>query len=520
MAQPHFSQPLATSAAAAGASAGQELTSQTLAIPAANKTEPVGHRAAHGALSTLLCAALNKLVTFGTQIALAWFLVPEEFGLVALTLSVMGVSSIFGGATLRAILIQRSEHFEEVAGQVFWMGLSLNLATALLLVGAAPVAAVLFHQPQVAWLILVAAVAPPLQSLTIIHAAALNRSLKFGQLAMVQFCGGLVQNLSALALAAGGAGAMALVIPLSINAVVAGMLYRRGAGRLRVGRPQPRRWRELQGPVTCMMANTLAVALQTSGPNFVLGLVERDANSNGYYYWGFAFASQAIFLLGTNLQYVLFPALYKLNDEPARQAAALAKACRTLMVVVFPVIVLQALLAGPFVRLVFSDRWLPSIPVVQWISLGLASQPVGLLATSVLLAHGEFRRLAWLSGWTALSLTAAAAAGAWVGEHVDVARWVGVALLLVNFTVGWLVFRRLERNVWLLLKTLLSALGPGLPAAVAGLVVSRFTASQGPVLQITAVLATVIPLYFLLVRILQPTVVADVLVRLRRQARG
>ena len=102
-------------------------------------------------------------------------------------------------------------------------------------------------------------------------------------------------------------------------------------------------------------------------------------------------SSQAIFLVATNLQGVLFPVLCKINADIERQYRAFAQACRLLMLVIVPVCVLQILLARPLIELVFHDRWLPAVSVVQWLSLGLLTQPLSILTASLLLARGQYR---------------------------------------------------------------------------------------------------------------------------------
>jgi len=54
----------------------------------------VGSQAARGAMWTLLFSSLNKCVALGSQIALARLLVPEQFGLVAMALSVTSSTGI------------------------------------------------------------------------------------------------------------------------------------------------------------------------------------------------------------------------------------------------------------------------------------------------------------------------------------------------------------------------------------------------------------------------------------------
>ena len=53
--------------------------------------EAVGSHAASGALWTVLFSALNKCLAMASQIVTARLLLPDEFGLVAITLSVEGL---------------------------------------------------------------------------------------------------------------------------------------------------------------------------------------------------------------------------------------------------------------------------------------------------------------------------------------------------------------------------------------------------------------------------------------------
>jgi O-antigen/teichoic acid export membrane protein len=70
----------------------------------------IGDHAARGALWTIFFSVLNKLGTVGSQVALAWFLFPADFGLVALALSVTSFAAMVCGANLRSILIQRPKY--------------------------------------------------------------------------------------------------------------------------------------------------------------------------------------------------------------------------------------------------------------------------------------------------------------------------------------------------------------------------------------------------------------------------
>jgi O-antigen/teichoic acid export membrane protein len=480
------------------------------AAPAADAT-PVGTQAARGALWTILFSALNKAVTLGAQTALAWFLLPEDFGLVALTLSITSFASLICGSNLKNLLIQRSAKFDEEAGQVFWLSLTLNVTAALLLMLFSPLAGLLFRQPGVVPLILVAALATPLQALPTIYAASLNRQLRFRQIAAIHFGTGLVQNGSAVLLAWWGFGAYALVLPLLFMALFLAVAFRLAAGRIALSRPQPRRWCAMFSPVSWLMLNALFVSAQIYGANFVIGLTHASPAITGFYYWGFSVSSQAIFLLATNLQGVLFPILSKLNEDTARQLHALRKASQTLLAITAPVCALQILLAQPVIALLFRDRWLPSVPVVQWLSAALITQPLSLLASSMLLARGRFRRLAGTSGFAAVLLLAAAIAGAQYGDHSVIARFTSMALFVANGVAGWVVYREFGLGLKDLLGTVAAPVGLAAAAATVGRLVCG---GGGSIYQVALAGLACLLTYAALLKVFLPQVLQDLVSRI------
>src|SRR5712692_5445687 len=373
----------------------------------------VGAQAARGAFWTILFSVLNKCVTLGSQIALAWFLLPEDMGVVALTLSITSVVSTFCAFNLAKVLIQRRDSFQQDAGQVFWLALAMNVTASLLLVALSPIGASLFKEPRVTSLTLVAA-AIPFMALPTIYVAALYRDLRFKSIAMIQFGEGALRSGAAVALAALGGGALSLVLPLVPGAIYSTVAFRWAAGRLPLSRPAPRTWPALLTPALWLMLQTLFVAVQAHGTNFVIGITHNSTVA-GFYFWGFSISSQAMFLLAANLQGVLFPVLSKVNDDPLRQYLAFRKACQALTVIAVPVCVLQTVLARPLIELAFADRWARSIPVVEWLSLGFLTQSLTVLASSLLLARGRFGLCAALTGLSAAMVTAAATIGALTG---------------------------------------------------------------------------------------------------------
>src|ERR1700689_1047429 len=107
-------------------------------------TASMGAQAARGAFWNILFSALNKLVAFGGQIALAWFLLPQDMGLAGIALAVTSIVSIASGTIPTILLIQHEGSFEENAGEIFWFSLMMNFAATVLLVALSPLAGHLF----------------------------------------------------------------------------------------------------------------------------------------------------------------------------------------------------------------------------------------------------------------------------------------------------------------------------------------------------------------------------------------
>jgi PST family polysaccharide transporter len=192
-----------------------------------------------------------------------------------------------------------------------------------------------------------------------------------------------------------------------------------------------------------------------------------------------------VFLLATNLQGVFFPSLTQLNAEPDRQFAAFRKAAGMLGLCAVVVSVLQITTAEPLIPLIFGEKWTRAVPVVQWLSVAIITQPLNVLATSVLLAWGQFRAVAMVTALTGALLTVAAVAGAGSGNERQIAAWTAGAILIGNLAPGWMVYRRCGQGLRRLAGDLLPLLLVGVP----GLVLARaeILSRWGPVVHVVSV---------------------------------
>jgi O-antigen/teichoic acid export membrane protein len=470
------------------------------------ETVSVAAHAARGAFWNILFSVLNKAVAFTCQLGLAWFLLPADMGLAGIALSIASIVSIVSGTNLAMLLSQTKDDFEENAREIFWLALTLNGTAALLLVLFAPVAGHLFHETRLVPLILILALAVPWMALPTIYSSYLYRELRFRVLAQIQFGEGVIRNVGGVVLAALGFGAYSLVLPQPVGTFYGAVSYRALAGNIPMGRPHPRRWPALLTPIAWLMLVALVSALQTSGTIFLIGLI-RNPTVTGFYAWGFALSSQAIFLLGHNLQGVFLPVLSQLGHDARRQNQAFAKACKILALIVAPVCALQIVLAYPLIELLFHERWLPAAPVVQWLSVGMMTQPLSILGSSLLLARGRYRLLALLSAGLMALLTAAAIAGAWWGGAAEIARCTGLTLFCTNLITGWVACREFHSGSTYFFTRLVPPLLVAFPLLALGEFLTSLTRHHSPFVTIATTSVLLTALYLGAIRLWDPPLI-------------
>ena len=487
------------------------------ASPALTSSAPVvsiGTRAAQGAVWTIIFSGLNKVVALASQIALAWFLLPKEMGLFATAMSVASVASIFSGGNLRSVVIQEEQKNPVILSQVFWLALVLNAMAAILVAVFGTVAGGLFREPQLAPVIFLLALVLPFMALPTVYSALLYRDLRFRTIARIQFMEGLIRNGGAAVLAACGFGAYSLILPMLGSAIFAWVSCRFAAGKLTLTPPRPRTWPALLGPAGWLIAVSLFAALQTYGASFVIGL-KQNSTVTGFYYWGCSLSSQATFVLAVNLQNIFFPALSKWNYDLSLQREKFIQICRVLLLSLVPVTVLQIVLAKPAIEFLFHERWLPAIPVVQWLSFGMLTQPIAVAANALLLARGKFKILAITASAMAAAMIAAAVAGASLGDQSQIARWTGTSLFLMNIVVGWVAFRQLDQQSNSYFCAAVLPVAAAVPLGMAAWACANLIKQWPAPVCIAATAVVVMAAYVLAVKLCVPALIPELMAKLK-----
>lgn len=396
--------------------------------PNNSQSPSIGHRTASGFAWLLAQSVGDKIVSALAMIALARLLDEKAYDLVALTYTVTTFTALFQQAGLREVLIQRHGRYKLWANAVFWMSLTIGLAAGLLTAAAAPAAAHFYQRPELLGLLLVAATTLPLNALPTVPEAALRGRMQFRFLAGLGLFSITATMGLAVVFATMGLGAYSFILPQPIVALMrsAAVWW---AVRPRVRwRPQIRRWRHLVGASSQLLVASVSLMVTYQGSTVILGYLYPDEPHAGIFYFAWSLSDQATRFLVNNLAGVLFPALNTLADDRDRQAAAFVRAVRALLIVGLPLCLMQALLAGPVIRLLFTptdepDKWLPAIPVMITLSIGMSARLITGPVESIFLAQ----RRSGLYMVLCVVYAAAFVATVWVGAQRAAATGAAVA---------------------------------------------------------------------------------------------
>lgn len=387
-----------------------------------------GDIAAKGAIWNVTLAAVNKGVTLLGQIVLAWLLTPADMGLAGMAIAMVSFTAFISAGGVSDVLIQRNR-YEKEAAQGFWISIVLCLFTTLLVAALVPIAIYWMGRKDLTGLLLILALCNLAWFANPILEAKLKHLLDFKHLSIALFLSGVSYTGFSIFFAFLGWGPYALIWSRLIQNLVPAIYILFLKGWIPFEFPRLAVIKELVRPTFMMSLTGFLGGLQTQVPVFCVGLL-LSPTSTGHFAWGWAIASQAVFLLASNLRHVLLPVFSKMGGEPERQISAVVKCAKAMTALLVITCGLQALLAGPLLNFFSPTKWQAAGTVIMWVSLGLSLQGVWVAVTAWLNANGRYDELLLCNAVPAVFGGLFSFAGAYFGglDKAAIGAGFGIAL--------------------------------------------------------------------------------------------
>jgi O-antigen/teichoic acid export membrane protein len=311
-------------------------------------------------------------------IVVARLLSPSDYGLAAMALVLTSLILIFSDLALGAALVQRKTLTEDDRSTAFWVTLGSGVLFTGLGVALAGPLSHLYGEPDTRVLFMGLSASFMISALGATQQSLMLRDMQYRRLELISVAGVLAGAPAAVALAAAGTGAWAIIGQQLVGTVLTSVLLWRASNwrpELRFSRASLRDLWSFSG---FLVGHRLLYYTQQNADNFIIGRFV-GAGALGAYAIAYNVMLAPASKIGGPLQRVLAPAFSRMQDEPERIADAWARVTRMIAALAVPALAGLMVIAPDFVDVLLGHKWHQAAPILQvlaWVGILQALQSV------------------------------------------------------------------------------------------------------------------------------------------------
>lgn len=400
----------------------------------------IGQRIAAGAAWMLFARFAERGLGFLSTLILARLLMPEDFGLIAMAMSVSALLTLFSDFSFDLALIRNQEATREHYDTAWTLGLLILVLNGIALLLLAFPAAWLFDDPRVVPVMAMLALASVVGGFENVGVVAFLKELDFRKEFL--YLGGkkLASFLTTIPLAFVLGNYWALIVGI-VAGVAMGVAL---SYALHPYRPRfsLKHWRELVGFSKWVLITNLADFVPLHFATFVLGPIT-GATTLGVYTVGAELARLPTTELVAPIDRAVYPAYAKLAGNQAALRRQYLSVLGLIAAFGLPAALGVAAIAPLAVPVLLGEKWLLAIVVVQTLAFAGAAH--------VLLSNSSAVFLAINKPWLDAAATAIHALVLVVLIPLF-AVWKGLHGALVATLIAWAIF--LPLSMWLVMREL------------------------------------------------------------------
>ena len=343
-------------------------------------------KAASGMVWTALQKYSTMIISFISGIILARLLTPFDYGCIGMLSIFMVLARTFIDGGFASALIQKKNPSKEDYSTIFFWNLSVSVVMYATLYLTAPAIARFYDIPILSSVLRVQALVLFVNAFTLVQSNQLRKKLNFKLIAIVTVITSLISLTVTILMAYKGFGVWALVSSNLISATIPAVVYWLYVKWRPVMTFSWKSFKELFSFGFYMFLTHLVNDFGSQLQGLLIGKVYNPATM-GYYSKAHGtekLASQSISSVMTQVTYPLYA---QVQDDKVALANMIKRLTSTLAFVTFPLMFILLLLAKPIFVLLYSDRWLQSVPYFQVLcvsGLAVCLQAVNLQSISAI----------------------------------------------------------------------------------------------------------------------------------------
>jgi O-antigen/teichoic acid export membrane protein len=393
-------------------------------------------RSVRGAIFLSASTISNILIGFVGGIALARLLAPNDFGTFGLAVALIIFVDIRNKLQLDQKYLRDQDDSSDHFNTFFTLNLALAGITFLLLVVLA-LGAVVLGRLDLAMCIIVIGLVDLLEPFSTAVRLSIEKQVAFGRVALIQSATNLTQFATTLIGAIAGLQLWSLPLGFAAGSMLNFILFVRIAPRrpvLHLDRTLARDFLAYGLKYGLVWASSSVVLTQAD--NLAVGLIGGTA-ALGFYDRAYRTSLWPTLLVSASLGRISMPTYSRLQDDLPRLGKAFSLVLWTVLTLTTPIALLFLVTAPELVPVIYGDKWLPSVPMLQILAAFAMFRPLWDDLTSVLVATkrpGQMARLAFIQ---AIVLIVLILPLTWLFGGIGAAVSVGLAFMI---SAGFLLY--------------------------------------------------------------------------------
>lgn len=317
---------------------------------------------AKGAAWLVLLRLFDRGLGFLSTLVLARVLMPADFGLIAMAITILAALELLGAFSFDLALIQNQNATRAHYDTAWTFAVLFGVFNALCMCALAHPAALFYGEPRVEGVMYALAACTLLQGFDNVGIIAFQKDLELHK----EFMFGLGKKITGF------------VVTLTLAyyfrsywALVGGTLAMRVASLVLSYALHPFRprlslaaAREMLGFSKWLLLNNLLIFLNNRGTDFVIGRIS-GARELGLYSVSYELANLPTTELVWPIQRAVFPGYAKLANDCEKLRAAFSSLIGLLAFLTVPIGVGLGLAAQPLVAVLLGDKWMAAVPLIQ-----------------------------------------------------------------------------------------------------------------------------------------------------------
>ena len=306
----------------------------------------------------------SQLVSFAVSIVLARLLDPALYGTVSKVTVITAILLVFVDSGMANALIQKKSPDDLDFSSVFYFNICFCLLLYTALFFTAPWISVLYREPGLTPVVRVLGLTLVVAGLKNVQQAYVSKTLQFKRFFFATLGGTLFSAVLGIAMALKGFGVWALVAQqlsdVTVNTAILWITVRWRPKRIFS-------WKRLTGLLSYgwkLLVASLIDQVYLKIYPLIIGI--RYTNEDiAFYEKGMNWPNLVVENISTSMDSVLLPVLSAEQDQRDRVREMTRRAIMTGTYVIMPLMAGLAACATPIVRLLMTEKWLPSVPYLR-----------------------------------------------------------------------------------------------------------------------------------------------------------